>query len=49
MKKYDRITPEGTNDLLFKECEVQRKVIETLRAGFEEKGYREVITPGFEL
>jgi ATP phosphoribosyltransferase regulatory subunit/ATP phosphoribosyltransferase len=49
MKKYDRITPEGTNDLLFKECEVQRKVIETLRAGFEEKGYREVITPGFEF
>lgn len=37
MKKYDRITPEGTNDLLFKECEVQRKIIETLREVLKKK------------
>lgn len=49
MKKYDRITPEGTKDLLFQECEAQRKIIETLRDRFEERGYREVITPGFEF
>ncbi|HYE68564.1 MAG TPA: ATP phosphoribosyltransferase regulatory subunit, partial [Anaerovoracaceae bacterium] len=49
MKKYDRITPEGTKDLLFQECAAQRKIIETLRGTFEEKGYHEVITPGFEF
>ncbi len=49
MKKYDRITPEGTKDLLFQECAAQRKIIETLRCTFEEKEYHEVITPGFEF
>ena len=49
MKKYDRITPEGTKDLLFQECAAQRKIIETLRGTFEGKGYHEVVTPGFEF
>lgn len=49
MKKYDRITPEGTKDLLFQECAAQRNIIETLRETFEEKGYHEVVTPGFEF
>ena len=49
MKKYDRITPEGTRDLLFQECAAQRKIIEILRGTFEQKGYHEVITPGFEF
>ena len=49
MKKYDRITPEGTRDLLFQECAAQRKIIEMLRETFERKGYHEVITPGFEF
>jgi len=49
MKKYDRITPEGTKDLLFQECAAQRKIIETLRETFEEKDYHEVITPGLEF
>ncbi|HML36568.1 MAG TPA: ATP phosphoribosyltransferase regulatory subunit [Bacillota bacterium] len=49
MKKYDRITPEGTKDLLFQECAAQRKIIETLREAFEGKGYQEVITPGLEF
>lgn len=49
MKKYDRITPEGTKDLLFQECEAQRKITETLRGAFEARGYHEVITPGFEF
>lgn len=49
MKKYDRITPEGTKDLLFQECAAQRKIIETLRDTFERKGYQEVITPGIEF
>lgn len=49
MKKYDRITPEGTKDLLFQECAAQRKIIETLRGTFEAKNYHEVVTPGFEF
>ena len=49
MRKYDRITPEGTKDLLFQECEAQRRIIETLRSVFERKDYREVITPGIEF
>lgn len=49
MKKYDRITPEGTRDLLFQECAAQRKIIETLRETFEGRGYHEVITPGLEF
>ncbi len=49
MKKYDRITPEGTKDLLFQECAAQRKIIENLRETFEGKGYHEVITPGLEF
>lgn len=49
MKKYDRITPEGTKDLLFQECAAQREIIETLRETFEGKGYHEVITPGLEF
>ena len=49
MKKYDRITPEGTKDLLFQECAAQRNIIETLRGAFEGKGYHEVITPGLEF
>ncbi|WP_084146016.1 ATP phosphoribosyltransferase regulatory subunit [Anaerovorax odorimutans] len=49
MKKYDRITPEGTRDLLFEECVAQRKIINNLRETFEGKDYNEVITPGFEF
>lgn len=49
MKKYDRITPVGTKDLLFQECKAQRKIENILRQKFEEKAYHEVITPGFEF
>lgn len=49
MKKYDRITPAGTKDLLFEECEAQRKITTRLRQTFETKNYNEVITPGFEF
>lgn len=49
MKKNDRITPVGTKDLLFQECKAQRKIEGILRQKFEEKEYREVMTPGFEF
>lgn len=49
MKKYDRITPEGTKDLLFEECKSQKKMINILSEVFEAREYHEVITPGFEF
>ncbi len=49
MKKNNKITPEGTRDLLFRECEALRKVQSILRDLFEAQGYGEVITPGFEF
>jgi ATP phosphoribosyltransferase regulatory subunit len=49
MIRNDRITPEGTADTLFSECEAQNAVIGRLRSIFEGKGYREVRTPGLEF
>jgi ATP phosphoribosyltransferase regulatory subunit len=49
MAKYDKITPEGTRDILFDECEKQNKITAMLRKIFEGGGYREVQTPGLEF
>ena len=49
MPRYDKITPEGTRDMLFLECEAQNQIREKLRGIFEEGGFREVKTPGFEF
>lgn len=49
MNKFDRITPEGTKDLLFAECKAQRQIQDILRKQFENKNYHEVITPSFEF
>jgi ATP phosphoribosyltransferase regulatory subunit len=49
MPRYDKITPEGTRDMLFEECAVQNEIRDGLRRIFEEKDYREVKTPGFEF
>ncbi|MDR2356208.1 MAG: ATP phosphoribosyltransferase regulatory subunit [Clostridiales Family XIII bacterium] len=49
MIRNDKITPEGTGDLLFRECEAQNAVIGLLRGVFEKRGYREVRTPGLEF
>jgi ATP phosphoribosyltransferase regulatory subunit/ATP phosphoribosyltransferase len=49
MRKYDRITPEGTRDLLFEECAAQKGILNQLRETFEARMYHEVITPGFEF
>lgn len=48
MKRYDKITPEGTKDLLFTECTLQREIMNTLHNLFENDGYHQVITPAFE-
>ena len=48
MKKFNKITPEGTKDILFEECLSQRTVSERLTHIFKMRGYNEVITPGME-
>ena len=46
MRKYHKITPEGTKDLLFEECLTHRYVERTLADVFSSHGFHEVITPG---
>ncbi|MCL2694305.1 MAG: ATP phosphoribosyltransferase regulatory subunit [Oscillospiraceae bacterium] len=49
MKKYNLITPEGTRDLLFDECEARRGIETDLMKLFKNKGYSEVITSFVEF
>jgi len=49
MKKYNKITPEGTKDLLFGECFARRNVERKLSKLFSSRGFHEVITPGLEF
>lgn len=49
MRKYSKITPEGTRDLLFEECRVRRSVETTLAQVFNAHGFNEVVTPGLEF
>lgn len=49
MKKYNKITPEGTNDLLLEECQARRYVEKTLTQVFSSHGFHEVVTPGLEF
>ena len=49
MKNNNLITPEGTNDLLFKECVMRRTVQKAVSEVFMERGYSEIITPGIEF
>lgn len=48
MKRYMKITPEGTKDILFEECLAQREIGARLTNVFQRRGYNEVITPGIE-
>lgn len=48
MKRFNKITPEGTKDILFEECLAQRTVSERLAQVFKMRGYNEVVTPGIE-
>ena len=48
MKKYCKITPEGTRDLLFEECITYRNIEKLLSGVFRSRGFHEVITPGLE-
>lgn len=49
MKKWNKITPEGTNDLLFEECIARRYVEKELNEVFSSHGFNEVVTPGLEF
>ncbi len=49
MNKYSKITPEGTRDLLFEECDARREVETVLSALFKARGYKKVITPTLEF
>ncbi|HQC54727.1 MAG TPA: ATP phosphoribosyltransferase regulatory subunit [Clostridia bacterium] len=49
MKKYDRVTPEGTRDYLFRECKIRRGTENSLRKIFEDFGYDEVMTTSLEF
>lgn len=49
MKRYSKVTPEGTRDILFEECSARRKVESTLSELFKQLGYNRVITPAIEF
>lgn len=48
MKQYDRITPDGTRDRLFGECEKRYRFVQALRGLFASRGFAEVSTPVLE-
>lgn len=48
MKRYYKITPEGTKDLLFEECRARSYVQEKIENVFKSRGFHKVITPGIE-
>lgn len=49
MRKYYKITPEGTRDLLFEECTASNEVSNIIEDVFSSRGYSQVITPGIEF
>lgn len=49
MKRFGRITPEGTKDLLFEECRIQKEITDNLHRVFKNSGFHQVVTPGFEF
>ena len=49
MKRYAKITPEGSRDYLFEECDDRRKVERILADLFKENHYRKVLTPAIEF
>lgn len=49
MKCYDKVTPEGTRDLLFDECVLRDEAVSRMTKLFRARGYRQVITPAIEF
>lgn len=48
MKQFGKITPDGTKDRLFDECEKRGRFTKSLRELFQLRGFREVSTPVLE-
>ena len=49
MKRYSRLTPLGSRDLLFEECDDRRRIEGILSELFKENNYRKVMTPTIEF
>lgn len=49
MKRYDKVTPEGTKDYLFDECNRRSTVTGVLKDIFKARGYQRVMTPAIEF
>lgn len=49
MRYHDKVTPEGTKDLLFDECERRSVVTKKLKDLFVSQGFRRVMTPALEF
>lgn len=49
MKRYNKVTPDGTRDLLFEECEARDEAVSRLTSMFCARGYRQVMTPAIEF
>lgn len=49
MKKYLKMTPEGTKDFLFAECSAMDDVCGKIEKVFTQGGFKKVITPGIEF
>ncbi len=49
MKKYLKMTPEGTKDFLFAECAAMDDICGRIERVFVTRGFKRVITPGIEF
>lgn len=49
MKRYTKITPEGTKDFLFAECSAMDDVCGKVENVFRSRGFKKVITPAIEF
>ena len=49
MGKWQFHTPDGVADLLPEDCAAKRRLENSLRQLFDQRGYREVETPGIEF
>ncbi len=49
MKKYLKVTPEGTKDFLFAECSAMDDICGKIEKVFTDGGFKKVITPGIEF
>lgn len=49
MRKFDKITPDGTRDLLFSECVLRNETLAKATELFQDRGYRQIMTPAIEF